>query len=115
MAICGSECTINSGLSAVEGHRFVIELGSNEIDIRTFGDGDYGSFIACALNGTLVVDSYLRPVVDVGDSLTVKAVVGTETISLPCVVTGQTINVDAKDVVQFNTKFRVQNTVSITP
>jgi hypothetical protein len=84
MAICGSTCAItNSAFSTVQGHKFTIDLGSNEIDIRAFGSGEYGNFIACAKNGTIVVESYLRPPVDAGDTLTVAASVGTEGFSIP--------------------------------
>lgn len=114
MAICGDACTLTgTEFASVEGHRYVIELASNEIDTRIFGDGDYGSFIACAKNGTVTIDSYLRPVVDIGDAVTVGMVVGTETFSIDCVVISMTVNVDAKDVVQFNTKLRIVDEVGI--
>ena len=114
MSICGDTCTIaSSALGSFEGHRFVIELGSNEIDTRIFGDQDYGSFIACALNGSVNVDSYKRPDVEIGDSLTATVSVGTEEFKIPCIVTNQSINVDAKDVVQFTTKMRIENDIII--
>lgn len=108
MAWCGDSCTLSgSAFGSVKAHRYVLELASNEIDTRIFGDAAYGSFIACAKNGSLTIDSYKRPDVDVGDTLSVLLSVGDAKITVPGVCTSQSINVDAKDVVQFSTKMRV--------
>jgi hypothetical protein len=114
MAICGSTCSLSAGgVLVVEGHKFTIDLGSNEIDIRAFGSGQYGDFVACAKTGTLAFDSYIRPDLDVGSIVTIGASIGTESFTIPVVITSQNINVDAKDVVQFTTNSRIFSAIQI--
>lgn len=113
-AICGDTCDMAIDGANVSGHQFTIELGSNEIDVRSFVDsGDYGSWIACNKNGTVAVSSYERPDVDPGDTVVFTANVGSEAYSMDCVVTSQSIPVDAKDVVSFTTNMRISGNVTI--
>lgn len=115
MAYCGSTSVLTGDFGSVEGFNFSMDLGSNEIDVRAFGSGEWGDTIACGLNGTIVLDSYLRPDVDIGDKVSWAADICTEKWAVDGVVTNQSINVDAKDVVTFSTTIRMTGDAVITP
>jgi hypothetical protein len=105
---CGDDATVtNSEFSDVSPYSFTISLSSNEIDVRAFGDGEYGNWIACAKAGTVSLQSYCRPELVPGDSLTFTGTICDEDFSIPVIVTGQDFNVDAKEVVNFSTTMRI--------
>ena len=113
MAICGDTCVLSGDFADLEAHQWQLDLSSNEIDVRAFpDDGEsatnaYGSWLACAKQGTLSMSSYTRPDFEIGDDLTFSAALGGETYTVPCLVTSLGHSVDAKDVVQFTTGLRV--------
>ena len=114
---CGDTCSITTTEFAdatALGHSFTIDLTSNEIDVRSFGSGTYGDWLACSAAGTITFNSYVRPDVDIDDALTFAGNVCTETISFPVKVSGQSINVDAKGVVEFVTTLRLTGDGTIT-
>ena len=118
MAFCGSTCSITAPTemidATVEGHTFTINFSSNEIDVRSFGSGAYGDWIACNQQGTISVNSYERPALDINESVTFTANVGSEVVSGPAIVTGQDITVDAKGVGEFVTNLRIEGAITIT-
>ena len=116
-ACCGDQCSITTTEFAdatALGHSFTIDLTSNEIDVRAFGSGTYGDWLACSASGTISFNSYVRPQVDVNDVVTFAGNVCSEAISFPTVVSGQSINVDAKGVVEFTTTLRLTGSGTIT-
>ena len=116
-ACCGSSCSITTSEFAdatALGHSFTIDITSNEIDVRAFGSGTYGDWIACAASGTIAFNSYVRPDVDINDAVTFAGNVCSESISFPAVVTSQSINVDAKGVVEFTTNLRMTGAGTIS-
>jgi hypothetical protein len=115
MACCGSTCSIdNAEFSSSEGTSFTISLSANEIDIRSFGTGTFGDYLACNEQGTISITSYIRPVVDINDSITFTGTICSESISVACIVVGQTWNVDSKDVVSFTTDLRMEGALTVS-
>jgi hypothetical protein len=120
-AICGSDCTITStdfADATVLGHSFTVDLSSNETDVRAFGSGEYGDWLACGKAGTITVNSYALPAgVAVGDTdLRFTANVVSATIDAEnCVCLSQNWNVDAKGVVEFATTIKLTGDATITP
>lgn len=110
-AYCGDSATI-TGAGNVSCHSWTLDLSSNEIDTRAFGDGEYGSWLSCSSQGTLTVSSYDRPDVDLGDSVTFTLGFAASNVSASTVITGQNINVDAKGVQEFTTTGRVTGALS---
>lgn len=115
MAICGADCsiTIDDG-TAFEGHRYTITCNSPEIDVRTFGSGAYGDWLACVKDGTIDVETYL-PIAGMaaGDTANIVAVQGSQTLtanSTKC--TGVTVGVDSKDVVNYTYSFKLTGDVT---
>lgn len=114
MACCGSSCNVSSAtFISTECYKYTVDFGSNEIDIRSFGSGDWGDFIACNKTGAVVVESYLRPSVSINEDVTFVANVCGETINAPCVVTGQSVSVDAKDVISWTTNLKITGAATI--
>ena len=116
MAFCGDTCTVTgTEFANVEAHSFTIDLGSNEVDVRSFDSAnEYGNYIACNKNGTVSVNTYLRPNMDVGDSVTFLASVNSESWSVDCIVTGINHNIDSKGVGEFTVNMRVVDTPKFT-
>uniref|UniRef100_A0A6H1ZWH6 Uncharacterized protein n=1 Tax=viral metagenome TaxID=1070528 RepID=A0A6H1ZWH6_9ZZZZ len=115
MAICGKDCslTINDG-TAFEGHRYSINCNAPEIDVRTFGSGAYGSWLTCAKDGTVDVETYL-PVtgLEAGDTATVVCVQGAQTLTAnDTKCTNANVNVDSKDVVGYKYSFKLTGDVT---
>lgn len=112
MAFCGDTVTVtNAQFNSVEAHVLDYSLTSNETDVRSFEDsGAYGEYLACNKNGTLTVQTYLRPSVNINDAVTVTANVNSEVYTFPCKVTGISGNLDSKGVGQFTTSLRVTDT-----
>lgn len=110
MAICGTEATITIGTdSAFEGHQFSIATSSQEFDTRAFGDGDYGSFIACAKNGTISVRTYEKVATCTpGDVANIEITIDTTNLTAEnAVCTSVNADVDAKGLVEYNYTFRI--------
>jgi hypothetical protein len=116
MSICGSSCSITGALSNVDAHAYTIDLSSQEFDVRVLGDSnEYGTWVSCVKQGTITVNSYARPDYDPGDSVIFASNCGSEAISIPCVVIGQTIGpVDSQSIVEFTTNMRISGSVTIT-
>jgi len=117
MAICGKDCSITvDGSGSFEGHSFTIDTNSDETDVRAFGSGDYGEWLACAKNGTITINSYLNPGVTSGDTADIVAVIGTPAVltitANSCKCTNYNISVDAKGIVEFSTTFRLTGDIS---
>ena len=105
-----------------------LDIGSDETKIAimfSFPAAKYGSSLILIHQivtqivegftaGTITFNSYVRPDVDIDDALTFAGNVCTETISFPVKVSGQSINVDAKGVVEFVTTLRLTGDGTIT-
>ena len=112
MAICGKDCSITiDGTGSFEGHSYTIDTNSEETDVRAFGSGDYGAWLACAKNGTVTINTYLNPGVTSGDVADLVAVIGTPAVltltMTSAVCTNFNIGVDAKGIVEFSSTFRI--------
>lgn len=121
MAICGDTCKVTGDMASVEAHQFSIELSSNEVDVRAFppaGEdpaGGFGTWKACNKAGTITVQSYLRPDLDVGDEVDFSASIGDENVVVnDCVVTTLGHQIDAKGIVEFSTTLRVTKKPTFT-
>lgn len=115
MAICGDSCTIRiDDSTAFEGHRFTITANAPEIDIRHFGSGDYGDFIACFKDGTIDVETYLPiTTLEAGDTANIVATVGEKTLTAAdTLLTNVTVGVDAKDVVNYTYSFKLTGDIT---
>ena len=115
MAICGDTCTIAAGGAVSDGHRFSIVTNAPEIDVRAFGSGDYGDWLACAKDGTITINSYMSVnSIEAGDTgITVTAVIGT--VTLVCAnttCTNVTCDVDAKSVVEWTYVLKLTGAVT---
>jgi len=109
MAICGTDCLISiNANSNCEGHAFSIATSATEQDVRAFGDGDYGSWLACAKAGTITVKTYEKaPGVDAGEVVNVICNLNTSNLTATnTVCTGVNVDVDAKGLVEYNYTFR---------
>jgi hypothetical protein len=117
MAICGDTCSIEIGDGGLVtyGHRFSINTNAPEIDVRTFGSGDYGDWLACTKDGTITLNTYM-PVdgVEVGDTgIQVICNVGSKPLTAAaCTVTNVTCDVDAKSVVEWTYTFKLTNNIT---
>jgi hypothetical protein len=110
--ICGRHCSITiDGGSSFEGYSYVIATNAPEEDVRAFGSGEYGAWLACAKNGTVTVNTYLYPGVEAGDTVNIVAVIGTPpvlTVTMnSCIVTTWDCNVDAKGIVYHTVNARI--------
>lgn len=105
------DCSITIDGASFEGHNYTIDTNSEENDVRAFGSGAYGSWLACAKSGTVTVTSYANPGVTAGDTCDIVCVIGSPavlTVTMnACVVTNFGISVDAKGIVEFNTTARI--------
>ena len=116
MAICGDTCSIMVVSSNVaSGHRFSIVTNAPEIDVRAFGSGDYGDWLACAKDGTVTVNCY-EPIssLEAGDSgLAVICNVGATTLTCAnTTCTNVTCDVDAKGVVEWTYVLKLTDDIS---
>ena len=112
MAICGKDCSITiDGSGTFEGHSYTIDTTSEENDVRAFGSGDYGAWLACAKSGTVTINTYGNPGVTSGDVADLVAVIGTPAVltltMTSAVCTAFNISVDAKGIVEFVTTWRL--------
>lgn len=112
MAWCGDTITLTSDateLDAIECHNLTYSLSANEIDVRSYEDsGAFGEFIACNKQGTVTVNSYLRPDVNINDEITLTAAnANSESYALKCRVTGLDASLDSKGVAEFTVNLRL--------
>jgi hypothetical protein len=113
MAICGTSCNISVGGNTYEAHYFTIDTATNEFDVRAFGDGEYGSWLACAKNGTITVRTYAKADVAPGEVANISANVGAVSLTASnCPCTRATADVDAKGVVEFVYTFRLVSDIT---
>jgi len=116
MAICGDSCSIGVlSANVASGHRFSIVANAPEIDVRAFGSGDYGDWLACAKDGTITINSYMSiPSLEAGDSgVAIIANVGAITLSCSnTTCTNVTCDVDAKSVVEWTYVFKLTGDIS---
>lgn len=116
-AICGKSVTFTVGGSAYDGHQVTLELSSNEIDVTHFGDGTYGSTLACSAQGRLSASFYDLPSIDIGDSVAWSM---TLPYSSPVTMTGngtvtsKGLSVDAKGVVENTATLRITGAISVS-
>jgi hypothetical protein len=115
-ALCGDSCSIGvAGANVASGHRFSIVSNAPEIDVRAFGSGDYGDWLACAKDGTITVNTYM-PIASMesGDTgIAIVANVGSVTLSCAnSTCTNVTVDVDAKSVVEWTYSFKLTGAVT---
>ena len=115
MAICGDTCTIDVDGAVNDGHRFSLVCNAPEIDVRAFGSGDYGDWLACAKDGTVTVNTYM-PIasLEAGDAgVSVTAVIGGTTLTCAnTTCTNVTCDVDAKGVVEWTYVLKLTGAVT---
>ena len=110
---CGSTCTISVDSVTSGPHKFSINSESTEIDVRTFGSGEYGDFIACAKTGTIVVNSYCSLSIVAGDTdIPIVANVCGTTLTANCTAISMSVDVDAKGIVEWTYNLRLTGDVS---
>jgi len=115
MAICGTDCSIEvAGDSNAEGHQFSIATSSQEFDTRAFGDGDYGSYVACAKNGTITVRTYEKIAnCAPGDLANINCNIGgTNLEATNAVCTSVNGDVDAKGITEYSYSFRLTGDIT---
>lgn len=114
-AICGDSCSIViGGSSTFEAHRFTLTANAPDIDVRSFGSGDWGEYLSCFKDATIDAECYV-PInsLEPGDAASITMTVGTHTLSAPSTkCTNVTYNVDAKDVVNVTYSFRVSDDIT---
>lgn len=102
--ICGDTCDITVGSLLSDGHKFTINVNAPEIDVRAFGSGDFGDWLACTKDGTITINTYM-PVgsTEAGDTgIACSCNVGAKTLSATnCTCSTITCDVDAKGVVEW--------------
>jgi Zn-finger protein len=116
MALCGDTCAVSvSSGNVASGHRFSIVSNAPEIDVRAFGSGDYGDFLACAKDGTVTVNCYM-PIasLEAGDiNVAVIAYIGATTLSCTnTTCTNVTCDVDSKGVVEWTYVFKLTGDIT---
>jgi len=116
MAICGDEATISVDSSEqTDAHRFNITANAPEIDVRTFGSGDYGEWLACVKDGTITIDTY-EPISGLTASVSADItanVGGQSTLTAnACPCTSVTCDVDAKGVIEWSYTFKLVSDIS---
>ena len=121
-AICGEACSIKVGSDVFLGHKFSIPINANQIDVRAFGSGTWGAWLACAWNGEIVISTYspLSEVpVDATPSVGTQVVADITAISpnATWVMDGSLLmgikrDVDAKGIEEFEWTFKVTSLVA---
>lgn len=115
MAICGSACSITvAGGQTFEGHKFEIEARGTEFDVRRFGSGAYGDWLACAKEGNVTINTYL-PVPNQTPNSTAAIVCSIGTTSLSASnsrLVSINCSVDSKDVVQWSYVYKLTGDIS---
>ena len=87
MACCADSIVISGDFGSIEAFDLQINQTSSAAPVRYFGGPEYGPYLACSKDGTATVQSYVRPSVDIDDTVTLTANVCSSTISVECVVT----------------------------
>jgi hypothetical protein len=116
MAVCGTSCSITvNGNVASDAHSFVINWTTEEQNTRVFGDGIFGSWLACASQGTLTIESYeLIAGVEPGTAgIIYSADCGNVTLAGNCVSTSLNVPVDSKGLAGFSHVFRLTGDVNM--
>ena len=115
MAVCGTSASITIGSELTDAHGFTINWATNEQDVRTFGSGTFGDWLACTSNGTLEVRTY-EPIsnCDPGDSISFSGVLGNgHTVSGTAIATTFNVAVDAKGLVEYVYTARLDDTLTL--
>ena len=116
MACCGDTCTISvAGSDVGDGHRFSIATNAPEIDVRTFGAGEYGEWLACAKDGTITINTYVNlDGIEAGDTgvAIIANVCGTTLTANSCTTTSVNSDVDAKSVVEWTYVFKLTGDIT---
>ncbi len=115
-AICGKAVTFTVGGSAYDGHQFSLEESSNEIDVTHFGDGTYGSTLACSASARLTASFYDVPSASIGDSVAFSITLpysSTITMTGNGTVSAKGLSVDAKGVVENSLTLKITGDITV--
>jgi hypothetical protein len=113
-AICGTSASITVGSLLNDAHGFTLNWATNEQDVRVFGSGTFGDWLACTSNGTLTINTYEPIAYDPGDAVTFSLVLGGgHTGSGTGVMTTFNVAVDAKGLVEYVYTIRIDGTLTI--
>lgn len=115
-AVCGDKASISVDDSdQTEAHKFTITANAPEIDVRTFGSGDYGEWLSCIKDGNIVMNTY----VDVdglaaGNTADIVCNVGGQATLTAnnCACTSVTVDADAKGIIEWTYTFKLTGDIS---
>ena len=114
MAICGDTATITNPTGSFEGHKFEIGVKSTEENVRRFGSGTFGDWLACSKEGDVTINHYMQiPNLKVGDTCSVTLGIGAVTLTATnCRVMSTTCTADSKAVVDWTTVIKLTGNVT---
>ena len=112
-ACCGTNASIEVDSSNYTCHSFVINTEASEQDVRAFGDGNYGSWIACARSGTIDLKCYDAAAIVPGDIANINAnVCNTWCNCANAVAISTSVGADAKGIVEWTYRFRLTGDIT---
>ena len=114
-AVCGSSATIDVNGALSDAHNWTLAWNGTETDVRTFGSSEWGDFITCANDGTLVVNTY-EPItgLSVGDIVTYDCGAVIANYAGDAITTQLNVAVDSKGVIEWTHTMRLTGNISIT-
>ncbi len=116
-ALCGRLCSFKVDDTTYTSHNVDLSLSGQEFDITKFGDGEFGDFVVCFVNGTVTAGFYANIVGEItpGDEVDLELVLGYEdpiTIDIPAVVESVSTGIDAKGVALFTGVFKITDDIA---
>jgi hypothetical protein len=116
MAVCGRLASVTIGGSTIDdAHMVNLTDSAPELDVRVFGSGEWGDFLACNRTGSLTLNTYNYIAgIDPGDTTTFSVADTLRTVSGDCICISEAEAVDAKGLVEITYEFRLTGTPSVT-
>jgi hypothetical protein len=116
MAVCGRLASVKiGGVTIDDAHTVNLNDAAPEIDVRTFGSGEWGDFLACNRTGSLTLNTYdYIAGIDPGDTTTFEVADTLRTVSGDCICISEGEAVDAKGLVEISYEFRLTGAPSGT-
>lgn len=110
-AICGRTCAITIGGKSYTAHKFDFNMEGKEDDVTSFQSSQFGDWLYCLINGTITVDCYELPSMNIDDIVTIVMTFGF-TPDVIMTSTGARVksiknSVDAKGIAQFTVEVRL--------
>jgi len=109
MAVCGRLATVSiGGVEIEDAHTVNLTDNAPTIDVRTFGSGVWGDWLACARDGTLTLNTYNYIAgIDPGDTTTFSVADTLRTVTGDCICSSESEAIDAKGLVEISYEFKL--------